>query len=72
MNNQDSPRPLPLTVLLVGFFFMAALALWTGSRFFLHGDSPAYGIIGGISLGAAYAFGKQIHLHYMNKGRPGK
>lgn len=67
MNDQDQTKPLPLSVLLIGFFLMAAIALWCGSRFFLHNASVIFGVIGGICVGGAYAFGKQLLTHYINK-----
>lgn len=62
MDDQSTAPALPLPILIIGFIVAIGCAIWTGCLFSLYGGSIVYGVVAGISIGAAYAFAKQIKL----------
>ncbi|MBX9800171.1 MAG: hypothetical protein K2Y13_12000 [Burkholderiaceae bacterium] len=62
MEDPNTPRPVSLTVLIVGLVIALALAIWGGLQFLNSGHSLGYGVLAGVSIGAAYAFLKQIRI----------
>jgi hypothetical protein len=60
MEHQQAPAPLPLAVMIVGLVIALGCAIWAGDLFFFEGRSILFGVASGISVGAAYAFAKQI------------
>ncbi|RBA23925.1 hypothetical protein [Herminiimonas fonticola] len=63
----QAPRPIPFSILIVGLTLAVGIAMWSGRQYLLHGGGIGYGIAGGISLGAAYAFIKQIKIRFSSK-----
>ena len=63
----QTPRPIPFAILIVGLTIAVGLAMWSGRQYLLHGGGIGYGIAGGISLGAAYAVIKQIKIRFSSK-----
>ncbi len=62
MEDPNTPRPVSLIVLIVGLIIALALAIWGGLQFLNSGHSLGYGVVAGVSIGAAYAFLKQIRM----------
>ncbi|MNR77773.1 hypothetical protein D3C72_84550 [compost metagenome] len=67
MEDPSAPRPVSLTALIVGLIIALALAIWGGVQFLNSGHSLGYGVIAGVSIGAAYAFLKQIRIRRNEK-----
>ncbi len=63
----QTPRPIPFTILIIGLTLAVGLAMWSGRQYLVHGGGIGYGIAGGISLGAAYAVIKQIKIRFSSK-----
>lgn len=63
----QAPRPIPFPILIIGLTLAVGLAMWSGRQYLLHGGGIVYGIAAGISLGAAYAFIKQIKIRFSSK-----
>ncbi|WP_050466324.1 hypothetical protein [Herbaspirillum chlorophenolicum] len=58
-DTDDAPKtPLPLSILGLAAAF--GLALWAGIHYMTHDASLFYGLLAGLSFGAAFAFGQQI------------
>lgn len=63
----QAPRPIPFAILIIGLTLSVGLAMWGGRQYLMHGGGIVYGIAAGISLGAAYAFLKQIKVRFSSK-----
>lgn len=67
MEDPNSPRPVSLTVLIAGLVIALGVAIWGGIQFLNSGHSLGYGVVAGVSIGAAYAFLKQIRIRRSEK-----
>lgn len=67
MEDQNTPRPVSLTALIVGLVIALGVAIWGGIQFLNSGHSLGYGIVAGVSIGAAYAFLNQIRVRRTKK-----
>jgi hypothetical protein len=67
MEDQSPASQIPLTVLIVGLVIVVGFTIWSGSQFFLYGGSILYGVAGGVGVGAAWAFCKQIKIRISSK-----
>ena len=67
MEDPNSPRPVSLTVLIAGLVIALGVAIWGGIQFLNSGHSLGYGVVAGVSIGAAYAFLKQIRIRRNEK-----
>ncbi|RQO35980.1 hypothetical protein DBR37_06425 [Herminiimonas sp. KBW02] len=67
MEDPNTPRPVSLTVLIVGLVITLILAIWSGFQFLNSGHSLGYGVLAGVSIGAAYSFLKQIRIRRNEK-----
>lgn len=56
----DDSRNSPLPLSILGLVAAFALALWAGIHYMTHDASLFYGLVAGLSFGAAFAFGQQI------------
>lgn len=63
----QAPRSIPFAVMIIGLTLAVGLGMWSGRQYLLHGGGIVYGIVAGISLGAAYAFLKQIKIRFASK-----
>ncbi len=63
----QTPRPIPFAILIVGLTLAVGCAMWSGRQYLLHGGGIMYGLIAGVSLGATYAFIKQIKIRFSSK-----
>nr|WP_233170735.1 anaphase-promoting protein [Herbaspirillum sp. ASV7] len=55
-----APRDVPVLLSLLGLVAAFALGLWAGIHYMSNDTSLFYGLIAGLSFGAAFAFGQQI------------
>jgi len=55
-----APRDVPVLLSLLGLVAAFALGLWAGIHYMSNEASLFYGLIAGLSFGAAFAFGQQI------------
>jgi len=62
---KPAPRKISLPFSLLGLAAAFALALWAGNHYMRHDASLFYGLIAGLSFGAAFAFGQQIKNHFV-------
>ncbi|ALU88998.1 hypothetical protein Hrubri_1794 [Herbaspirillum rubrisubalbicans M1] len=63
MSDQPDPRPpreVPVLFSLLGLVAALAAGLWAGIHYMSNDASLFYGLIAGLSFGAAFAFGQQI------------
>lgn len=67
MEDPNTPRPVSLTVLIAGLVITLGVAIWGGIQFLNSGHSLGYGVVAGVSIGAAYAFLKQIRIRRSEK-----
>ncbi|MNK31390.1 hypothetical protein D3C87_498260 [compost metagenome] len=67
MEDPNTPRPVSLTVLIAGLVIALGVAIWGGIQFLNSGHSLGYGVVAGVSIGAAYAFLKQIRIRRSEK-----
>nr|WP_041296423.1 hypothetical protein [Janthinobacterium sp. Marseille] len=67
MEDPSTPRPVSLTVLIIGLVIALGVAIWGGIQFLNSGHSLGYGVVAGVSIGAAYAFLKQIRIRRSEK-----
>lgn len=67
MEDPNTPRPVSLVVLIIGLVIALVLAIWGGLQFLNSGHSLGYGVLAGVSIGAAYAFLKQIRIRRNEK-----
>ena len=67
MADPNTPRPVSLTALIIGLVIALCCAIWGGFQFLNSGHSLGYGVIAGISIGAAYAFLNQIRIRRAEK-----
>ncbi len=67
MMEDQAPRPIPFFILILGLTLAVGLAMWGGRQYLLHEGGIGYGIVSGISLGAAYAVIKQIKLRFTKR-----
>ncbi len=65
----QAPRPIPFAILIVGLTLAVGLAMWSGRQYLVHEGGIVYGIAAGISLGAAYAFIKQIKIRFASRAK---
>lgn len=56
----DAPKTTPLPLSILGLVAAFGLALWAGIHYMTHDASLFYGLLAGLSFGAAFAFGQQI------------
>jgi len=63
----QTPRPIPFAILIIGLTLAVGCAMWSGRQFFLYDGGIAYGLAAGVSLGATYAFIKQIKIRFSSK-----
>lgn len=61
----DAPKTTPLPLSLLGLVAAFALALWAGIHYMTHNASLFYGLVAGLSFGAAFAFGQQIKNRFV-------
>lgn len=61
----DAPKTTPLPLSLLGLVAAFALALWAGIHYMTHDASLFYGLVAGLSFGAAFAFGQQIKNRFV-------
>lgn len=54
------PREVPVLFSLLGLVSALAIGLWAGIHYMSNDASLFYGLIAGLSFGAAFAFGQQI------------
>ncbi len=55
-----APRDVPVLLSLLGLVAAFAIGLWAGIHYMSNETSLFYGLIAGLSFGAAFAFGQQI------------
>lgn len=60
-----APRDVPLVISLLGLVAAFALGLWAGIHYMSNEASLFYGLIAGLSFGAAFAFGQQIKNRFI-------
>ena len=68
MSDQPDPRPqrdVPLLFSLLGLVAAFAVGLWAGIHYMSNDASLFYGLIAGLSFGAAFAFGQQIKNRFI-------
>lgn len=63
-------RKIPLLFSFAGLSAAIALALWAGNHYMSNDASLFYGLIAGLSFGAAFAFGQQIKNHFVPPREP--
>ncbi|MBV8624338.1 MAG: anaphase-promoting protein [Herbaspirillum sp.] len=60
-----APRDVPVLLSLLGLVAAFAVGLWAGIHYMSHDTSLFYGLIAGLSFGAAFAFGQQIKNRFV-------
>ncbi|NUU00323.1 anaphase-promoting protein [Herbaspirillum robiniae] len=60
----ESPKS-PLLLSLLGLAASFALAIWAGTHYMTNDASLFYGLVAGLSFGAAFAFGQQIKNRFV-------
>ncbi|MGO0792666.1 anaphase-promoting protein [Herbaspirillum seropedicae] len=60
-----APRDVPVLFSLLGLVAAFALGLWAGIHYMSNDASLFYGLIAGLSFGAAFAFGQQIKNRFV-------
>jgi hypothetical protein len=68
MSDQPDPRPqrdVPVLFSLLGLVAAFAVGLWAGIHYMSNDASLFYGLIAGLSFGAAFAFGQQIKNRFI-------
>lgn len=61
----DDARKITLLFSVLGLVAAFALALWAGIHYMTHDASLFYGLVAGLSFGAAFAFGQQIKHRFV-------
>ena len=59
-DTDDTPKKSSLPLAVLGLAAAFALALWAGIHYMTRDASLFYGLVAGLSFGAAFAFGQQI------------
>ncbi|MFJ3057407.1 anaphase-promoting protein [Herbaspirillum sp. NPDC087042] len=60
-----APRDVPVLLSLLGLVAAFAIGLWAGIHYMSNEASLFYGLIAGLSFGAAFAFGQQIKNRFV-------
>jgi len=60
MTDDKAPRSIPIYFSIIGLAAAGAVAIWAGHHYMTRDASLFYGLLAGLSFGAAFAFGQQI------------
>lgn len=63
--SDDTPKPTPLLLSLLGLVAACAIAVWAGVHYMTNDASLFYGLLAGLSAGATFAFGQQIKNRFV-------